>query len=236
MNSQSPFRQAGFTLFEVILALMILGLISGAVYSISSASLEATKAVLSGQAGVRRLEAFLHVTRDAFLNLPADGKVFLRMSKTTSGAPVPEIVFQEAAGVFGVSTLGTGSLVLAARPMADGSRTFSMLVVPGTLSDAERDRYMSKGPWISLLPKVERVAWTFYSAGEWKEEWQEEWQEGSPRPESVRLQFEYLEIPGSLIDIQFWIPQLVQSAPNTPPPPQPDASPTPPAPAPAPAK
>jgi len=226
MNSRSPFRHAGFTLFEVILALMILGLISGAVYSISSASLEATKAVLSGQAGVRRLEAFLHVTRDAFLNLPADGKVILRLSKSTSGAPVPEIVFQEAAGVFGVSTLGTGSLVLAARPMADGSRTFSMLVVPGTLSDSERDRYMSKGAWISLLPKVERVAWTFYSAGEWKEEWPE----GSPRPEAVRLQFEYLEMPGSPIDIQFWIPQLVQPAPNSPQPPQPNGSPTPEAP------
>jgi len=226
MNSRSPFRQAGFTLFEVILALMILGLISGAVYSISSASLEATKAVLSGQAGVRRLEAFLHVTRDAFLNLPADGKVFLRMSKSTTGAPVPEIVFQEAAGVFGVSTLGTGSLVLAARPRADGSRTFSMLVVPGTLSDMERDRYMSKGPWISLLPKVERVAWTFYSAGEWKEEWPE----GGPRPESVRLQFKYLEMPGSLIDVQFWIPQLVQPAANAPAPPQRVAAPTPEAP------
>ena len=223
MNSRSPLKQSGFTLFEVILALMILGLISGAVYSISSASLEATKAVLSGQAGVRRLEAFLHVTRDAFLNLPAEGKVFLRMSKSNTGAPVPELVFQEASGVFGVSTLGTGSLVLAARPKADGSRTFSMLVVPGTLSDMERDRYMSQGAWISLLPKVERVVWNFYSAGEWKEEWPE----GSPRPESVRLQFEYLEMPGSLIDIQFWIPQLAQPVPNAPQRPQPNASPTP---------
>lgn len=221
MKFRLLFRRSGFTLFEVILALLILGLISGAVYSISSASLEATKAVLSGQAGVRRLEAFLHVTRDAFLNLPADGKVFLRMSKSTTGAPVPELVFEEVSGVFGVSTLGTGSLVLAARPKADGSRTFSMLVVPGTLSGTEKERFLSQGPWIPLLPKVERVVWTFYSAGEWKEEWPE----GSPRPESIRLRFAYLEMPGSPIDIQFWIPRLLPVAPNTPPPPQ--AMPTP---------
>jgi prepilin-type N-terminal cleavage/methylation domain-containing protein len=38
---------AGFTLFEVIMALMILGLLSGAVYSISLAALETSKSVIS---------------------------------------------------------------------------------------------------------------------------------------------------------------------------------------------
>lgn len=121
---------SGFTLFEVILALMILGLISGAVYSISSAAMEATKATLAAQAGCRRLEAFLKVTRDAFLAIPADGQVFLRIGKSNGGAPVPEIVFREATGVFGIPSLGGGELVLGARPRSDGSRAFALLRVP----------------------------------------------------------------------------------------------------------
>jgi len=205
-------RVTGFTLFEVILALMILGLISGAVYSISSAAMEATKATISAQAGCRRLEAFLKVTRDAFLAIPADGQVFLRIGKSNRGAPVPEIVFREATGVFGIPSLGGGDLVLGARPRSDGSRAFALLRVPGGLEGSEAERFLASGPWITILPGIERVVWSFYEAGEWKEEWPE----GSARPKAVRLQFAYGELPGSPIDVQFWVPPL--AAPQVAPP------------------
>jgi hypothetical protein len=196
--------ESGFTLFEVILALRILGLISGAVYSISAAAMEATKATLATQAGCRRLEAFLKVTRDAFLAIPADGQVFLRIGKANGGAPVPEIVFREVTGVFGIPSLGGGELVLGARPRSDGSRAFALLRVPSGLDGSEAERFLSSGPWIPILPGVERVAWSFYEGGEWKEEWPE----GSARPVAVRLQFDYRELPGSPIDVQFWVPPL----------------------------
>ena len=194
----------GFTLFEVILALMILGLLSGAVYSITAAALESTKVTLTEQAASRRLEAFVRITRDAFLNLPADAKLFLRFGKASSGAPVPELVFSETTGTFGVSSLGGGSLILSARPRADGTRVFSILRVPADLQGIDYDRLMDQGAWIPLLPGVEKVSWLFWQQGEWVEEWPE----GSTRPESVRLRFEYIDLPGSLIDLQFWIPPL----------------------------
>ena len=194
----------GFTLFEVILALMILGLLSGAVYSITAAALESTKATLTEQAASRRLEAFVRITRDAFLNLPADAKLFLRFGKASSGAPVPELVFSETTGTFGVSSLGGGSLILSARPRADGTRVFSILRVPADLQGIDYDRLMDQGAWIPLLPGVEKVSWLFWQQGEWVEEWPE----GSTRPESIRLRFEYIDLPGSLIDLQFWIPPL----------------------------
>ena len=206
----------GFTLFEVILALMILGLLSGAVYSITAAALESTKATLTEQAASRRLEAFVRITRDAFLNLPADAKLFLRFGKASSGAPVPELVFSETTGTFGVSSLGGGSLILSARPRADGTRVFSILRVPADLQGIDYDRLMDQGAWIPLLPGVEKVSWLFWQQGEWVEEWPE----GSTRPESIRLRFEYIDLPGSLIDLQFWIPPLAppevspQKSPN----------------------
>jgi prepilin-type N-terminal cleavage/methylation domain-containing protein len=210
----------GFTLFEVILALMILGLLSGAVYTITSAALESTKATIVEQAGARRLEAFARVTRDAFLNLPADAKIFLRMSKSSSGAPVPELVFSETTGTFGVASLGGGSLILSAKPQADGTRVFSILRVPADIQGSEYDRLMSQGAWIPLLPGVEKVAWTFWRQGEWVDEWPE----GSERPTLVRLCFEYIDLPGSVLDLQFWIPPL---APPQEAPPNQGASPTP---------
>jgi prepilin-type N-terminal cleavage/methylation domain-containing protein len=211
-------RIAAFTLFEVILALMILGLLSGAVYSITVAALESTKATLAEQAGSRRLEAFVRITRDAFLNLPAEAELYLRFGESSGGAPVPELVFSETTGTFGVASLGGGSLILSARPRADGTRVFSILRVPADLQGSDYERLMEKGAWIPLLPGVEKVKWSFWRQGEWMEEWPEG-MNGTlyfSRPTSVRLSFEYIDLPGSVIDLQFWIPPLAppQAAPS----------------------
>ncbi len=193
------------------MALMILGLLSGAVYSISSAALEASKSIMTEQSSARRLEAFLRITREAFLNLPADAALFLRISKSSSGAPVPELVFAETSGTFGVPSLGGGSLILAARPRADGSRTFSILRVPGEIDASAMERLMAKGDWISLLPGVNRVAWFFFNGNEWVEEWPQ----GAGRPQLVRLQFSYDPMGATPIEVQFWIPPL--APPQAPP-------------------
>jgi hypothetical protein len=190
------------------MALMILGLLSGAVYSISFAALEASKAVMEEQASARRLEAFLRITREAFLNLPADGKISLRISQSSRGAPVPELVFAETSGAFGVSSLGGGSLLLAARPRADGSRVFSILRVPNEIDTSEMERLVTMGPWVPLLPGASRVKWLFFNANEWVEEWPE----GVGRPQLVRLQFSYDPMAGAPIDVQFWVPPLAPPA------------------------
>ena len=216
-NSKLSF--SGFTLFEVILSLMILALLTGAVYSITSAATETSKVTMDEQVSVRRMEAFLKVTRDAFLNLPSEGKVQLRFSKAASGAPVPEIIFEESAGLFGIPSLGGGSLILAARPRADGTRTMSLLRVPRDLSGNELEKLKSGNSWIPLLPRVEKVKWTFFANGEWKEEWLPE----NGRPLTARLQMEYLDMAGSKIDSQFWIPPIsaVPQAPQVAPTPKP---------------
>lgn len=211
---RKPFAnqlQRAFTLFEVIMALMILGLLTGAVYSISSAALQTSKSVMSEQASARRLEAFMRITREAFLNLPADAKLYLQMSKSSSGAPVPELVFADTSGTFGVPSLGTGALILAAKPLADGTRTFSILRVPGGIDQSTTDRFIASGPWISLLPGVNRVKWLFLNESDWVEEWPQ----GAGRPRMARLQFTYAPMADSAIDLQFWIPPL---APPQPPP------------------
>ncbi len=218
-------RGAGaFTLFEVILSLMILAMLTGAVYSITSAATEASKATMEEQGSVRRVEAFLKVTRDAFLNLPRDGSVQLRFSKSATGAPVPEVIFEGAAGMFGIPSLGGGSLILAARPRADGSRTMSLLRVPQNLQGTELDRLKAGNSWIPLLPRLEKVKWTFFANGEWKEEWLTE----NGRPLAARLEMEVLDMGGSKVDVQFWVPPLAaEAARGQTPEPSPSPSPSP---------
>lgn len=200
-------RKCGaFTLLEVILAVMIVGMIAGGVYTVTTASLEACKAVMDEQSSVRRMEAFLGVLRDAFLRVPADGAVFLEMSESASGAPVPVIHFIGSPGVFGVSSLGGGSLLLSARPAPDGTRTFSMLRLPTGLSGIEADRLREDGAWVPLLAGVERVEWLFLANGEWVAEWPEE----AGRPLAVGVSFEYAGVPGVTINAQFRMPPLVE--------------------------
>ena len=217
----APRPRGAFTLFEVILSLMILALLTGAVYSITSAATETSRATLEEQVSVRRMEAFLKVTRDAFLNLPRVGKVQLQFSKSPTGAPVPEVIFEEAAGMFGIPSLGGGSLILAARPRADGSRTMSLLRVPKDVQGAELENLKAGNSWIALLPRVEKVQWSFFVNGEWKDEWLPE----NGRPLAARLQMEYLDMAGSKIDCQFWIPPVSAAAPAQAAAPKPSPSP-----------
>lgn len=216
---------SAFTLFEVILALAILGILTGAVYSIANSALEASKATLAEQASSRRLEAFVGVTRAAFLCLPREGRVQLRFARSATGAPVPELVFEDAVGVFGIPSLGGGSLILSARPQADGSRTMSVLRIPKDVQGIELDRLTSQGAWVPLLPRVERVKWSFFADGQWRDEWPPE----SGRPLAARLQMDYLDMPGSKIDAEFWIPPLsapaVEAAPSAAPTPSPSPAP-----------
>ena len=209
---------SAFTLFEVVLALAILGILTGAVYSVASAAVEVSKATLAGRSSSMRLESFLCVTRNTFLNLPTEGRVHLRFTRSATGSPVPEVVFEDAAGVFGIPSLGGGALVLSARPVADGSRTMSMLRVPKDRQAGSLPPTLPlNGAWIPLLPHVERVKWTFFSHGQWREECLP----NSERPLAARLQMDFLDMPGSKIDAQFWIPPLVATGSNGPTPPVP---------------
>jgi hypothetical protein len=51
---------------------------------------------------------------------------------------------------------------------------------------------------------VEKVRWSFLKGNEWVEEWPE----GSERLRMVRLQFLYDKMPGTPVDVLFWIPPL----------------------------
>jgi hypothetical protein len=168
------------------------------------------------QLTLRRLDAFLRVTRDAFLNLPATGTVTLESGKSQGGEPEQRLVLGRAQGIFGLPSLAGGSLVLSSRPKADGTRTITLLRIPANASDREREQALA-APGIPLLPKVRKPRWSFFQEGNWKEEWPA----GNPRPSLVRLQMEVDELPDGVESI-FYLPTLATQQPpaKQPPPPK----------------
>ncbi|MBM3857377.1 MAG: prepilin-type N-terminal cleavage/methylation domain-containing protein [Verrucomicrobia bacterium] len=191
-------KDKAFTILEVILAMAVLALLSGAIYAISMAAMQATRETLEEELTIRRLEGFLRITRDAFLNLPSNGSVYL---DTASGSGIPDLYFEKGSSLFGIPSLGGGTLVLAARPRPNGTRTFSVLRIPQNVQGSDRDQLYEKGNWISLLPNVIKPHWSFFRNGEWLDEWPQ----GAGRPQLVRLEMNLRALPHPIV-ATFYLP------------------------------
>ena len=191
-------RQSGFTILEVILAMAVLALLAGAIYAISMAAMQATHETLEEELTIRRLEGFLRITRDAFLNLPANGSVYLDSS---SGNSIPDLYFEKGSTLFGIPSLGGGALILAARARPDGTRTFSVLRLPKDVQGSERDHLYEQGNWITLLPHVTKPHWSFFRNGEWVDEWPQ----GAGRPQLVRLEMNLRALHAPIV-ATFYLP------------------------------
>lgn len=220
----------GFTLLEVVLSMGILALLAASVYAIASSSITASRTAMEQQLTLRRLDAFLRLTRGALLNLPGQATVSLEMARGRGGDPEPRLTLGNVQGVFGLPSLGGGSLVLAAKPRADGTRTITMLRIPARATDRELEAALA-APGIPLLPKVRKPRWSFFADDNWKEEWPP----GSPRPGMVRLQFEIDGMPDP-VEAIFYVPPVsappataspAGAAPSPTPSPSPGPSPTP---------
>ncbi|MEI6377832.1 MAG: prepilin-type N-terminal cleavage/methylation domain-containing protein, partial [bacterium] len=192
----------GFTLLEVILSMGILALLAASIYAIASSSIGASRTAMDQQLTLRRLDAFLRVTRSAFLNLPSQGTVSLEIARGKGGEPEARLILEKAQGLFGMPSLGGGALVLTSKPRSDGTRTLSMIRVPSNLTDTEREQVLTS-PGIPLLPKVRKPRWSFFQEGAWKEEWPK----GSHRPTLVRLQLEIDDIPAP-VEALFFVPPV----------------------------
>jgi len=211
MNPFRKKRPGGFTLLEVILSMGILALLSASVYAIVSASIGSSRTAMEQQLAVRRLDSFLRVTRDTFLNLPPQSTVSYEVGKSAGGQPEPRLLLTKVQGILGMPSLAGGKAVLAARPRSDGTRTITLLRIPPHATKQEQEAALSsKG--IPLLPKIRNPRWSFFQGGAWRQEWPT----GSPRPELIMLEGDLDGIPDP-VEAVFYVPQLTATAQATPP-------------------
>lgn len=146
-----------FTLLEVILSMAIMALLAASVYAITSSSITAARTAMDQQLVLRRLDAFLRITRNAFLNLPGQGTVALEIGKGKGGAAEPRLILGKVQGLFGIPSLGGASLMLAAKARSDGTRTICMVRIPARLSDRELEAAMNALAFLFCLKSENRV-------------------------------------------------------------------------------
>lgn len=219
MNTRSSQPVRGFTLLEIILSMSILALLSLSVYAIVNSSIGASRTAMEEQLGTRRLDAFLSVMRDAFLNLPPQGTVALEIAKIPGGETEQRLLLGKVQGILGMQSLAGGTAVFAARPRSDGTRTITFLRIPPNSDDRKSGEALA-ATGIPLLPKIRKPRWTFFQNGNWLEEYPT----GSPRPQLVRFEGDLDGIPDPVQAI-FYVPPLAGSQAQGIAPPAPSPSP-----------
>lgn len=206
-------RSGGFTLFEMIVVVLIFVLLAGGIYATVNAAVRASATLADENLRTQRINAFVSLLRGTFHNLPATARISGGV-RSDGGKSVPEIVLRDAPGVFawGSGQGAAGMVLLSARPRLGGGREFSLLSLPASLGENEMSLAIERGRWLRLLPDVRDARWRFYNQA--ADEWLEEWTEEAGRPPLLELSFELLgeEIPRTYV---FWVPPVEEPRAST---------------------
>lgn len=199
-------HRSGFTMIEMTVVLVIFVLLAGGIYTVVNSAIGASAVLSEENVRVQRLDAFISLLRRTFHNLPATAQITGGV-RNDGGHPVAEIILSDAPGVFawGHGGPAAGTVLLSAVPRLGGGSQFSLLTLPGKLSEQELRDAIRGGRWLRLLPDLREVRWRFYD--ESQQDWREDWLEGMGRPPLVELSFTVLgeEIPRIYV---FWLPPV----------------------------
>lgn len=195
-----PYRchrlSRAFTLLEVVIALTMLAMFSGTLFTLIRGSVKAATEIQQLQKDNDQVNRFIALSRQAFQNLPVTAILTLTVTEkntptlqelTISGAP--------EAFPFGISPISYKETILGLRPdlaateaSESGQRVYYLGVsrediVPEDVNrSAGVTRSVGDGVaapddqgrfWMPLLPAVTSLTWRFYKEDEdtWEEEW-----------------------------------------------------------------
>lgn len=218
----------GFSLFEIAVALTILGLISGAIFSILWQAGDTATEIRELDRRDEEVSRFLALLRDSIEHLPQDGTLEMTPAEeTASGYPELAIGNSATAFTFGEIVGTAEETVISLRPgtamTEDGSPTFDLAIsrpefapedtdgsgmamrVSGEdlLQTDEEGRY-----WLPLLTGVTAASWNFWD--EDQQTWLDEWTDDSKLPPLLAFSFDdnYRPVP---LRVVFEVPEQVSN-------------------------
>ena len=197
----------GFSLIEVVVALVILGMLTTSLFAIIRGSVKGAAEIEKLQRETDQVNRFLEICRQIFQSMPNSST----LSLTLLDANVPEgpqelgIAGMPTAFSYGLNPVSYQETVIGLRPdlaiptTETGTPRYVLSItrediIPETdagtaavsgLGDAthmadEQGRY-----WMPLLPNVANLHWRFFK--ESTDEWLEEWESTTP-PDLVEIQ------------------------------------------------
>lgn len=203
-------RAAGFTLMEVVIALIILGMITGTLFSIIQGSVRAASQIEQVQRENDSINRFLELCRQAFTTLPSTATLTLTSldpNNPVSSAQELTIAGSTRCFSFGIRPISYEDTILGLRPDPAGAVDENGLplyylslsredLIPETDDNQMAMRQETTGLnapdeqgryWMPLLPGVVQMKWRFYKASD--DAWLEEWDD-STWPDLVELQLQ----------------------------------------------
>lgn len=182
-------RLTGFTLFEIVIALMIFSLLVVAVYFSVDASIQAASTLAERQMATRSEDSFERFLREGFVNLPGEAGVELVSKDRGQLGRSIELIIRNASSCFGSDTIGVpgSGVVLATVPDGKGSSRFSIMRFPDRLTDQEVTKAIETGEWVPVLPGVTSLRWRFWQDD--RRAFLETWGKNNGRPDAVELTY-----------------------------------------------
>ncbi len=232
-RGQSKPASGGFSLFEIAVALTILGLIAGAIFSILWQAGDAASEIRELDRRDEEVSRFLALLRDSIEHLPQEGTLeMIPAEEAASGYPELKIGNSATAFTFGEIVGSAEEVVITLRPgtgtTPEGEPTFDLAIsrpdfapedTEGTgmalrvsgddfLQTDEEGRY-----WLPLLTGVTAASWNFWD--EDQQTWLEEWTDDSRMPPLLAFSFDdsFRPVP---LRVVFEVPEQVSNPPQEP--------------------
>lgn len=206
LAQRSPLH--GFTLMEIVIAMTILGMITGTLFALIQGSVRGAAEIERIQRENSSINRFLDICRKTFTTMPSTATLTLTLldpnSPTTSGQELTISGAPHSFG-FGFNPLSYQDTILGLRPDPAGATdqngaTLNYLclsredLIPqtdesglamrqettGLSAPDEQGRY-----WMPLLPDVVTLKWRFYKEAD--QTWLEEWDDGN-WPDLIEVQ------------------------------------------------
>jgi hypothetical protein len=185
ITRKERFASSGYLLLEVLLGLAVLSISVVMIFQIIQTTLKVTSDIDFLQTQQRKVDGIYELLRRNFDSMPPSCTF---QTRKINGSQ--ELIFQSAPFNFSWVNAGAsfGTVVMAARPQADGRLAFSVLQESGNAPDG----YVSggtekKGEWFPLMNDVEELSWRFFAEVTGK--WTPDWPDIATKPNLVELTF-----------------------------------------------
>ncbi|MEN8693552.1 MAG: type II secretion system protein [Akkermansiaceae bacterium] len=207
MNVNACRFRRGFTLIEVVLAMVISGFLIAAIMIKSKATVSSTRVMVERQNAQIVQDAFFTLMKDHFEGLP--GNCRLELTFSDSGQQyLSDMTFQNVPAAFnwGGVAISAEAMRMSTLPLRDGSLDIILEYYDEPILDSDEslaERGIEPIASITLLQNVHLCEWRVLDGR--SSEWDYEWDIPGRRPTQVELSIMF-DPSGDLIRRVFWIP------------------------------
>jgi prepilin-type N-terminal cleavage/methylation domain-containing protein len=202
-----PFRARrgrGFTLVEIMMAVIIFSLLVASLFTILDGSFTATGALDQTQRGEQSLEALNAWLDRGFRTMPPQATV--TAAAKGSDKNTLEVVIRDHPGFTGWLGESVGALTtgLALRPQQNGLYALSMCEVKQNKWEWQSSMLPTDAAsWTLLLHDVKSAQWRFYDGR--TRNWLDTWSDAAYRPSNIELSLQIADDPEPVV-LTFWCP------------------------------